>query len=152
MSDAKSIAATAWTSGNTSKASHHNLIEPEQRVVPHFLFVQIISVMKTKFQKSLDYQQKVNEAVNALVNKFSRKDGVQLSDEFELFSDVQTKIMSMQALCDLLERKNDDLACKILIDTADITMFFNEISEIFKLLKPFDSIAEENWQTSRQND
>ena len=108
--------------------------------------------MKTKFQKSLDYQQKVNEAVNALVNKFSRKDGVQLSDEFELFSDVQTKIMSMQALCDLLERKNDDLACKILIDTADITMLFNEISEIFKLLKPFDSIAEENWQTSRQND
>ena len=108
--------------------------------------------MKTKFQKSLDYQQKVNEAVNALVNKFSRKDGVQLSEEFELFSDVQTKIMSMQALCDLLERKNDDLACKILIDTSDITMFFNEISEIFKLLKPFDSIAEENWQTSRQND
>ena len=108
--------------------------------------------MKTKFQKSLDYQQKVNEAVNALVNKFSRKDGVQLSEEFELFSDVQTKIMSMQALCDLLERKNDDLACKILIDTADITMLFNEISEIFKLLKPFDSIAEENWQTSRQND
>jgi hypothetical protein len=31
-------------------------------------------------------------------------------------------------------------------------MFFNEISEIFKLLKPFDSIAEENWQTLRQND
>ena len=108
--------------------------------------------MKTKFQKSLDYQQKVNEAVNALVNKFSRKDGVQLSEEFELFSDVQTKIMSMQALCDLLERKNDDLACKILIDTADITTFFNEISEIFKLLKPFDSIAEENWQTNRLND
>ena len=108
--------------------------------------------MKTKFQKSLDYQQKVNEAVNALVNKFSRKDGVQLSEEFELFSDVQTKIMSMQALCDLLERKNDDLACKILIDTADITTFFNEISEIFKLLKPFDSIAEENWQATRQND
>ena len=46
MPDAKSIAATAWMSGNTSKASHHNLIEPEQRVVPHFLFVQIISVMK----------------------------------------------------------------------------------------------------------
>lgn len=108
--------------------------------------------MKTKFQKTLDYQQKINEAVNALVNKFSRKDGVELSEEFELFSDVQTKIMSMQALCDLLERKNDDLACKILIDTADITTFFNEISEIFKLLKPFDSIAEENWQATRQND
>ena len=108
--------------------------------------------MKTKFQKSLDYQQYVNQAVNALVDKFSRKDGVQLSEEFELFSDVQTKIMSMQALCDLLERKNDDLACKILIDTADITMFFNEISEIFKLLKPFDSMAEEEWQTSKQND
>ena len=108
--------------------------------------------MKTKFQKTLDYQQKINEAVNALVNKFSRRDGVQLSEEFELFSDVQTKIMSMQSLCDLLERKHDDLACKILIDTADITMFFNEISEIFKLLKPFDSIAEENWQATRQND
>ena len=108
--------------------------------------------MKTKFQKTLDYQQKINEAVNALVNKFSRKDGVELSEEFELFSDVQTKIMSMQALCDLLERKNDDLACKILIDTADIITFFNEISEIFKLLKPFDSIAEENWQATRQND
>ena len=51
MSDAKSIAATAWTSGNTSKASHHNLIEPEQRVVPHFLFVQIISVMNYKKMK-----------------------------------------------------------------------------------------------------
>lgn len=108
--------------------------------------------MKTKFQKTLDYQQYVNQAVNALVDKFSRKDGVQLSEEFELFSDVQTKIMSMQAFCDLLEHKNNDLACKILIDTADITMFFNEISEIFKLLKPFDSIAEENWQATRQND
>ena len=51
MPDAKSIAATAWTSGNTSKASHHNLIEPEQRVVPHFLFVQIISVMNYKKMK-----------------------------------------------------------------------------------------------------
>ena len=128
-------------------------LEPDSALCGHFyLFVKIQCVMKTKFQKSLDYQQKVNEAVNALVNKFSRKDGVQLSEEFELFSDVQTKIMSMQALCDLLERKNDDLACKILIDTADITMFFNEISEIFKLLKPFDSIAEENWQATRQND
>lgn len=104
--------------------------------------------MKTKFQKTLDYQQKVNEAVNALVKKFDRKNGVQLSSEFELFSDVQTKIMSMQAYCDLGLRKNDDLACKILIDTADITLFFNEISEIFKLLHPFDDIAEENWQTS----
>ena len=104
--------------------------------------------MKTKFQKSLDYQQKVNEAVNALVNKFSRKDGVQLSDEFELFSDVQTKIMSMQAYCDLGLRKNDNLACKILIDTADITTFFSEISEIFKLLRPFDDIAEESWRAS----
>ena len=41
--------------------------------------------MKTKFQKTLDYQQKMNEAINALVKKFDRKDGVELSSEFELF-------------------------------------------------------------------
>ncbi len=104
--------------------------------------------MKTKFQKTLDYQQKMNEAINALVKKFDRKDGVELSSEFELFSDVQTKIMSMQAYCDLGLRKNDNLACQILIDTADITTFFSEISEIFKLLRPFDDIAEESWRAS----
>ena len=104
--------------------------------------------MKTKFQKTLDYQQKMNEDINALVKKFDRKEGVELSSEFELFSDVQTKIMSMQAYCDLGLRKNDDLACHILIDTADITSFFSEISDIFKLLRPFDDIAEENWRSS----
>ena len=93
-------------------------------------------------------QQKMNEAINALVKKFDRKDGVELSSEFEMFSDVQTKIMSMQAYCDRGLRKNDDLACQILIDTADITAFFSEISEIFKLLRPFDDIAEENWRAS----
>ena len=104
--------------------------------------------MKTKFQKTLDYQQSVNKAIEALVKKFDRRDGVELSAEFELFSDVQTKIMSMQAYCDLGLRKNDDLACQLLIETADITTFFAEISEIFKLLRPFDDIAEDNWRAS----
>ena len=104
--------------------------------------------MKTKFQKTLDYQQKMNEAINALVKKFDRKEGVELSSEFELFSDVQTKIMSMQAYCDLGIRKDDDMACQMIINTADITSFFSEISEIFKLLRPFDDIAEENCRAS----
>lgn len=104
--------------------------------------------MKTKYQKTLDYQEKVNKAIEALVKKFDRMSGVGLSSEFELFSDVQTKIMSMQAYCDLGLRNNEDLACQILIDTADITVFFNEISEIFKLLRPFDDIAEDNWRAS----
>ena len=100
------------------------------------------------FRKALENQKQVNEAINALVKKFDRREGVELSSEFELFSDVQTKIMSMQAYCDLGLRKNDDLACQILIDTADITSFFSEISEIFKLLRPFDDIAEESWRAS----
>ena len=65
MPDAKSIAATAWTSGNTSKASHHNLIEPEQRVVPHFLFVQIISVMN--YKKMKERIERKEEAVKNLI-------------------------------------------------------------------------------------
>ena len=51
----------------------------------------------------------------------------------------------MQAYCDLGIRKDDDMACQMIINTADITVF-SEISEIFKLLRPFDDIAEENWK------
>lgn len=60
--------------------------------------------------------------------------------------------MSMLQLSErLLERRNDE-ACETLFVPNDVTAFFSCVLEIYKLLEPFDEMAQEQYQLSRQTD
>lgn len=45
--------------------------------------------MKSKLQKTLDYQQNVNEAVKKLVESFNPKSNISLSEHYKMMAETQ---------------------------------------------------------------
>ena len=132
MPDAKSIAATAWTSGNTSKASHHNLIEPEQRVVPHFLFVQIISVMNYKKMKERIERKEV--AVKNLIEYLANE-----NDYSSMMTELAIAQSSAMKLAEIARIHGDKGYMQELytffITITDLLIWIEPLSEFAKMEK-----------------
>lgn len=85
------------------------------------------------FKKTLNYQQTVDEAVQAIFKHF--EDEAPFSEHYEIMSKAQTDIMVMAThYRRLLEQHKDELD-----DTynEDITEFMWIVSKVFKLLRPF---------------
>ena len=128
MPDAKSIAATAWMSGNTSKASHHNLIEPEQRVVPHFLFVQIISVMNYKKMKERIERKEV--AVKNLIEYLANE-----NDYSSMMTELAIAQSSAMKLAEIARIHGDNGYMQ------ELYTFFISITDLLIWIKPLSDFA-----------
>ena len=128
MPDAKSIAATAWTSGNTSKASHHNLIEPEQRVVPHFLFVQIISVMN--YKKMKERIERKEEAVKNLIEFLANE-----NDYSSMMTDLAIAQSSAMKLAEIARIHGDKGYMQ------ELYTFFITITDLLIWIEPLSDFA-----------
>lgn len=129
--------ATAWVSGNTPKASH---LEPEQRVVPLFLIVLNLSVM-SNFKKLQERQDKINKAVEKLVNYFDNE--CSIGGVYQAQAEAQIEIMSMMQMTEKYISHGQDLGEVFRPD--NVTDYLWCINEILKLLRPFAEIAEEGW-------
>lgn len=95
--------------------------------------------MKTKFQNALDYQKEVNDAVSTLVKHFGSE--VSLSSYYEELAEVQVQVMSMLQICEQMLGDDDQRVVETLILPKDVVGFFCDINELFKMLKPFNRLA-----------
>lgn len=91
------------------------------------------------FKKSLNYQQKVNEAVSKLMEHFSQE--VDMSSYYEEFAIAEAEIMSMIRLTDGYinsEKFHGDV-----YNPNTVVDFLVSVNTLYKMLKPFDKLANE---------
>lgn len=110
------------------------------------------SIMSNKLQKTLAYQEKVNNAVKKLIESFNPRNSMSLSEHYRLLAEVQVQVFSAIQLCERLVERGDNEACETVFTPCDVTSFFSCVLDIYKLLEPFDDMAQEDWQLSRQKD
>ena len=98
--------------------------------------------MKTKFQKTLDYQQKMNEAIASIVEYFEQ---CPYSSCVESFADAQTQILKMVKFLqyyDIGKRPSEQAFSEV--DMEDLILFMMQMQEFLKLLKPFANQSEDD--------
>ena len=91
----------------------------------------------SKLKENLKLQQEINKAVERLMNHFGEETG--LSDYYEEMASAQSQVMSVMLAADQLfhsRRSGEEL-----LTPKDVANFFSDINELFKMLKPFDNIA-----------
>lgn len=114
--------------GNTPKAA--SSWKPEQRVVLHFLFVQILRVMSSNLKKTLDNQKKINEAVEKIIKHFSSEESY--AETLQTLADAQSQIiMMMKYVQSAIIQGEDGVNLDIISD------FLYDVNVKIKLLKPF---------------
>ena len=128
------LTVTAWDSGNSPRRRSESLTARSAV----FLFIcQNFRVMNN-FKKTLDSQQKVNEAVQAIFEHFRKE--INFCELFESMSNAQTAIMIMTTHYHrLLEVQHNEDSKGY---QEDVTDFFYNVSEIFKLIRPLAEMAE----------
>lgn len=91
----------------------------------------------SKLKENLKLQQEINKAVERLMNYFGEE--ISLSDYYEEMASAQSQVMSVMLAADQLfhSRGSGDE----LLTPKDVANFFSDIKELFKMLKPFDNIA-----------
>lgn len=95
--------------------------------------------MKTKLQKTLDYQKEINQAVNTLLEHFGNE--CSMSSYYEDLATVQVQVMSMLQICEQMLGEDDQRVIETLILPKDVVNFFCSLNDLYKMLKPFDRIA-----------
>lgn len=88
--------------------------------------------MANKMKKMLADQQRINEAVQALVDNF--KIHGSMADYYEHLA--KTQAMMLATMGD--NRKGGAIELPV-----DVAFFFDELVQIFEMLKPFDEMAQE---------
>lgn len=87
----------------------------------------------SKFKKSLEDQQKINEAAEQLVEHFSV--AATLADHYEKMAKTQA-LMMMTMGCNC---KNGEIQLP-----AEVAFFFDDVRVLLELLRPFDEMASED--------
>jgi hypothetical protein len=87
----------------------------------------------SNFKKSLEYQQKVNEAVQAIFNHF--KVEISYAETLETMTDAQCQIMQLMEI-NRIATANKQIG----VPTDAINNFISEVNEIHKLLRPFANL------------
>ena len=83
-------------------------------------------------KKVLENQQRLNEAVNAIVENFTA--GYPYEEHLEQMVDAQTEIV---ALMELAKQQAAIGGSRCEVDTETITVFLQAVRTYLKLLKPF---------------
>ena len=108
--------------------------------------------MSNKLQKTLAYQENVNNAVKKITEFFNPRNSMSLSEHYRLLAETQVQVFSMMQLCERLVARGDNEACETVFTPSNVTSFFSCVLDIYKLMEPFDDMAQEEWQLSRQKD
>ena len=86
-----------------------------------------------RFKKSLENQQKINEAAEQLVDHFSVS--ATLADHYERMAKTQAlMMMTMGVNC-----KDQDIELPV-----EVAFFFDDVRILLDLLRPFDELAKTN--------
>lgn len=88
--------------------------------------------MTNKMKKMLENQQRINEAAQALVDNF--KIHCSMADYYEHMA--KTQAMMLATMGGNLKSGTIDLP-------VDVAFFFDEMVQLFEMLKPFDQMAQE---------
>lgn len=83
-------------------------------------------------KKSLENQQKINEAVSAIFDHF--REIASYSDHIETMAEAQTNALMLLDHYNAALLMNED---EEPITAGDMVTFFWEVSQVYKLLKPF---------------
>ena len=130
----KTLNGTAWSIGNDSKVSANMNLTARSAVI--FLSNHIMS----NFKNTLDTQQKMNDAIAAIVKYF---DQCSYSLCVESFANVQIQIMKMVKFLqhyDIGRRPSEQAFSEV--DLDDVILFMMEVHEYLLLLKPFSNQSE----------
>ena len=87
----------------------------------------------SNFKKSMEYQQKVNEAVQAIFHHF--REEISYAETLETMTDAQCQIMQLMEINRIATANN-----KVGVVTDAINNFVAEVNEIHKLLRPFANL------------
>ena len=88
--------------------------------------------MANKMKKMLADQQRINEAVQALVDNF--KVHGSMADYYEHMAKTQAMMLATMG---------DNLKGGAIELPVDVAFFFDEVVQLFEMLKPFDQMAQE---------
>jgi type II secretory pathway component PulF len=88
--------------------------------------------MANNLKKTLADQQKLNEAVNAIMENFTN--GYPYEEHLEQMVEAQTEIVALMELAKK-QAALDGTRCEV--DTETIAVFLQAVSTYLKLLKPF---------------
>ncbi len=91
-----------------------------------------------KFKKTLEDQQKINEAVKAIFNLFS---DCPYASYVEEMAEAQTQIIGLMEMAKqqaAIHEPSEE------IQTNEITMFLMDMSSFFKVLRPFADMLNES--------
>ena len=91
----------------------------------------------SKLKENLKLQQEINKAVERLMNFLGEE--ISLSDYYEEMASAQSQVMSVMLAADQLFHNRG--RGEELLTPKDVANFFSDINELFKMLKPFDNIA-----------
>lgn len=91
----------------------------------------------TNLSKHIDYQQRVAKAAEELLKHFGEE--VDLTCHYMRMAKAQTQIISLMRLSEISNEADDE---EILVP-RHVSLFFNDCSDIFRLLEPLDNLANE---------
>lgn len=86
-----------------------------------------------RFKKSLENQQKINEAAEQLVDHFSVS--ATLADHYERMAKTQALMMMTMGV----NSKDQDIELPV-----EVAFFFDDVRILLDLLRPFDELAKTN--------
>lgn len=95
----------------------------------------------SNFKKLQERQEKINKAVEKLVNYFDNE--CSIGGVYQAQAEAQIEIMSMMQMTEQYISHGQDLGEVFRPD--NVTDYLWCINEILKLLRPFAEIAEEGW-------
>ena len=93
----------------------------------------------TKLDKQIDYQQRINKAVDGLLNHFCHEVGLQAY--YQEMAKAQAQVMSLLRVYEEADRSNSH---EEFLYPKDVALFFCDICDLFDLLTTLDDIACDN--------
>ena len=93
----------------------------------------------TKLDKQIDYQQRINKAVEGLLNHFCNEVG--LRAYYQEMAKAQAQVMSLLRVYEEADTSNSH---EEFLYPKDVAIFFCDVCDLFGLLTALDDVACEN--------
>ena len=93
----------------------------------------------TKLDKQIDYQQRINKAVDGLLNHFGNEVG--LRAYYQEMAKAQAQVMSLLRVYEEADTSNSH---EEFLYPKDVAIFFCDVCDLFGLLTTLDDVACEN--------
>ncbi len=97
-----------------------------------------MATTKSKLNQQIDYQQRVNEAVQQLLKHFGEE--VPLQTYYMYMAKAQTQIMSMKYTLNRVAIP--DKVEGYMVPDNDIVPFFDQLSMLFDMLEKLDELSQ----------